>query len=94
MDRVARFRLLNLAVPVLLACAFLPGASRAAEAPRMTAAELKAALGNAELAVVDVRVDASVAETRIPGAAIEDPGNVEAWAPNYPKGKTLVLYCS
>ena len=95
MDRVARFPSQCLAgLAAVLFGALLSTASSASEAPRMTAAELKTALGSADLSVVDVRVEAAVAETKIPGAAIEDPRDVAAWAPKYPKGKTIVLYCS
>lgn len=94
MGRIARSRSFSVAALALLAGALWSTATAAAEAPRMTAAELKAALGSADLSVVDVRVDASVAETKIPGAAVENPRSVPAWAGKYPKGNAIVLYCS
>ncbi|RJP22422.1 MAG: hypothetical protein C4529_05830 [Deltaproteobacteria bacterium] len=95
MNRIAGFPSKWVAGLAALALVLLFSApSRAAEAPRMTAVELSAALGSPDLAVIDVRVDAAVAETKIPGAAVEDPRDVAAWASKYPKGKTIVLYCS
>jgi rhodanese-related sulfurtransferase len=58
--------------------------------------ELKPMLGTADLVIIDVRAgrDWSSSEFKIKGAVREDPGDVEAWAGNYEKGKTIVLYCA
>ena len=58
--------------------------------------ELKALLGSEDLVVLDVRAgrDWSSSEFKIKGAIREEPGGVEAWAGNYEKNKTVVLYCA
>ncbi|MBI5906121.1 MAG: hypothetical protein HZB86_11365 [Deltaproteobacteria bacterium] len=95
MNRIAGYASKWLAGIAAIALGTLLSApSPAAEAPRMTTMELSAALGSPDLAVIDVRVDAAAAETKIPGAAVENPRDVASWASKYPKGKTIVLYCS
>ena len=86
------------AARVLLTVAmFLPfpaAPALAAEAPRMDPAALKARLGSPDVIIVDVRVEAATAETRIPGAVIEDSAGDAGWSKKYPRDKTIVLYCS
>jgi len=83
---------------IVSVCAVLYGLPAAAgdEVPRMSGAELKGRLGDADLVVVDVRAagawDAS--DARVQGAVREDPSNVEAWIGKYPKDRTLVFYCA
>jgi rhodanese-related sulfurtransferase len=62
----------------------------------MTKDELKGLLGGAELVVIDVRTagDWQGSTEKIAGAIREEPGAEAAWAANYPKEKTLVLYCA
>jgi rhodanese-related sulfurtransferase len=71
---------------------------KATEAPRMTREELKASLllGNPDLMILDVRVarEWEGSQEKIQGAIREDPEKVKNWADQYPKDKTLVLYCS
>jgi hypothetical protein len=81
-----------LAAAAFLAAALWSAWAGAADAPRMEPEKLKSLLGRTGIAVIDVRLDAG--ETTIPGAVVEDPRHVSAWAGKYPKGKTLVLYCS
>jgi amino acid transporter len=71
-------------------------AAAAPEVPRMSKEELKAALGNNELVVIDVRVgkDWDASEIKIKGAVREDPKALDSWVARYPKDKTLVLYCA
>jgi len=71
-----------------------PFAAGEEETPRMTREQLKALLGSPDLIVIDVRLEGKSASKKIPAAVFEDPGKVDAWAANYPKGKKIVLYCS
>jgi rhodanese-related sulfurtransferase len=68
----------------------------AAEAPRMEKEQLKAQLGNPDVAVLDVRAltDWVMAKEKIKGAVRENPRDVEEWSGKYPKDKTIVLYCA
>src|SRR5690349_12145633 len=65
-------------------------------APRMTIDELKARLGSADLAVIDVRAEGDWKESdlKIAGAVREDPTAPDKWAGKYPVEKTVVLYCA
>jgi rhodanese-related sulfurtransferase len=58
--------------------------------------ELKSMLGSENVLVLDVRAgrDWSSSEFKIKGAIREEPGDVSAWAGNYEKEKTIVLYCA
>ena len=80
------------AVGMLLS--FLSAPAFAADAPRIGPAELKEMLGRSGVAIVDVRVEAATAVTRIPGARIEDPAKYAEWSKKHPKDRTIVLYCS
>jgi hypothetical protein len=65
--------------------------------PRMRKEELKSLLGNPEVIVVDVRIDADWkrSNSKIKGAIREDPQKgYRTWASKYPKDKTLVFYCA
>ncbi len=84
---------------VLMAVALLLGsgfAARADSVPRMSTDELKSRLGDADLAVLDVRTDWDWNQSaeKIAGAKRVNPAAVEEWAGSYPKEGTLVLYCS
>lgn len=72
------------------------GSVLAADVPRMTVDELKAALGNDNVIVLDVRSgrDWKSSEFKIQGAKRAEPGKINTWAGTYPKDKTLVLYCA
>lgn len=56
--------------------------------------ELRAALGSADLTIIDVRVgmDWDASDVMIKGAVREDPEDVEQWAGKYPKDARLVFY--
>ena len=73
-----------------------PQGARSADAPKMTKEELKGLLGNPDVAVLDVRTggDWRRSDRKIAGAVRENPNDVDSWADKYPKGKTIVLYCS
>lgn len=57
---------------------------------------LKGRLGDPDLIVIDVRMAKAWedCDTKITGARREDPAKVSTWIDGYPKGKTLVFYCS
>jgi hypothetical protein len=62
--------------------------------PRMVKEELKGLLGTPDVVVLDVRLDAGLAPSRIAGAVHEDPEKVDSWAGKYARDKKIVLYCS
>ena len=64
------------------------------EVPRMNKEELRSRLNNPETIVIDVRKEQKDADTKIQGAVLREPDKLSTWADNYPKDKTLVLYCS
>jgi rhodanese-related sulfurtransferase len=65
------------------------------EVPRMTKEELKELLGSSDLVIVDVRrgQDWNSSEFKIKGS-VRESGKGIAWAKNYDKDKTIVLYCA
>ena len=65
------------------------------EVPRMSKEELKELLGSPDLVIVDVRRgnDWNSSEFKIKGA-VRESGPGIAWAENYDKDKTIVLYCA
>ncbi len=87
-------KLLSLLVSLALACVFALGAL-AAQVPRITKEELKARLGSPDLIILDVRTssDWGASDFKIKGAIREDFDKVDSWPDNYPKDKTIVLYC-
>ena len=80
----------------LVGSSLLSSAATAAEVPRITKEELRAKLGDPDLAILDVRRanDWSTSSVKIKGAVRADPADVAAWADKYPTEKTLVLYCA
>lgn len=68
----------------------------AVEVPRMTKEKLKSELGSPNLVVVDVRTgkDWKASEVKIKDAIRGDTDKIEAWAKNYSKDTTLVIYCA
>ena len=82
---------------VLAALLLLGGVAESQDTiPRLTKEELKPLLGNPDVAVIDVRAkgDWEKETSMIKGAVREDPMNVASWIDKYPKGTTLVFYCS
>jgi hypothetical protein len=63
--------------------------------PRMTGEQLKAQLGNSDFVIIDVRSshDWEESNTKIKGATRQNPSQLDSWVNNYPKDKTIVLYC-
>jgi len=73
------------------------GAAAAAdEAPRIGKDDVKAKLGAADTSIIDVRAvtDWWGSGLKIKGAVKENPNNVDSWAANYPKDRTLIIYCA
>jgi len=68
----------------------------AASVERMSTDELKSRLGDADLVVLDVRGswDLVKSDNKIAGSERVQPGGAKQWAGNYPKDKTIVLYCA
>jgi len=70
--------------------------TKSADVPKMKKDELKAMLGNSDLVILDVRTqsDWNDGDSKIKGAAREDPESVKSWAEKYSKDKIFVLYCA
>lgn len=68
----------------------------AADVPRMSKDKLKSLLDDPGVVVIDVRVegDWKSSSKKIKGAVRGNPADVETWMNDYPKDKTLVLYCA
>ncbi|OGP81065.1 MAG: hypothetical protein A2Z08_01670 [Deltaproteobacteria bacterium RBG_16_54_11] len=67
------------------------------EVPRITKEQLKTALGDPGIIILDVRLQDQweAADQKIPGALHEDPKqDIKSWSHKYPKEKTVVLYCA
>jgi rhodanese-related sulfurtransferase len=64
--------------------------------PRMTKEQLKAKLGTSDFVIIDVRSahDWEERNTKIKGAIRENPSRFDFWVINYPKDKTIILYCA
>ena len=60
----------------------------------MSREELRSRLNEAKTIVIDVRKEQNDADIKIPEAVLQEPDKVATWEGNYPKDKTLVLYCS
>jgi len=54
--------------------------------------ELKKRLDDTDIAIIDVRRE--VTDLKIKNAEIRNPEDVDNWMDQYPKDKTLLLYCS
>jgi rhodanese-related sulfurtransferase len=85
-------------LPVLLALLAAPGAAPAAksEAISMDQDTLRGLLGAPDLLILDVRQggDWDKSDQKIRGAVRQDPQRVEAWGPQLPRDKKIVLYCA
>lgn len=81
---------------LLLAIVFSAGTLFAADVPRMSKEELKAALGKPDVLVIDVRTEKDWKDSavKIKGALRQDPAKSTTWLESLPKDKTLVLYCA
>lgn len=91
-------RILLLILPIALCGAMAAVSTRAVaqeEVPRITKEKLRASLDNADVVIIDVRIlkDWSASDYLIKGARRENPMDTNFWY-NYPKDKTMVLYCA
>lgn len=59
----------------------------------VTPEELAAMRRVGDVLVVDIRRQADLDETSIPGSVRGDPESVESWAESLPKDRTIVVYC-
>ncbi len=90
-----RFRFL--AVPlILLLLAVLAAPALAGDAPRISAEELRKAVGGADLTIIDVRAgrDWTDSDRKIQGALRQEHREVQTWAGPLARDKTYVLYCA
>lgn len=81
----------------LLAVAALPvGAPAADQPPRITKEQLRTWLGDPAVSIIDARTESEWkgGDTKIPGAARGGLQGVGSWANDFPKDRTLVIYCS
>jgi len=91
-------KILLLILPIALCGAMAAVSQRAVaqeEVPRITKEELRANLDKADVVIIDVRIlkDWSASDYLIKGARRENPMDTNFWY-NYPKDKTMVLYCT
>ncbi len=65
-------------------------------APKISREEVKAMLGQPGVTILDVRLEGEWkrSEWKIKGAVHENPEALKDWSNKYPKGATLILYCS
>lgn len=58
--------------------------------------KLKSQLTNPQITIIDVRTphDWDSSQLKIKGARRESPADVSQWMKEFPKDKTLVLYCA
>jgi hypothetical protein len=68
----------------------------AGDVPRISKENLKSQLDNPGVVLLDVRTegDWKSSDKKIKGAVREDPADVESWVNDYPKDKTIILYCA
>jgi hypothetical protein len=96
MQAMQKILLLILPVALCAAMADVPaGAVTQEEVPRITKEELRANLNNEDVVIIDVRTmkDWNASDYLIKGARRENPMDINFWY-NYPKDKTMVLYCA
>jgi len=64
--------------------------------PLITKEELKPIMGNADVAIIDVRRgrDWTSSEFKIKGAVYGDPKKITEWNKQFTKDTKLVLYCA
>jgi hypothetical protein len=77
-------------------CSTIGGTPVSDQVPRMSIDDLKTRLDSPDIIILDVRTGWSWTSSnrKIAGAVREDPKEFPRWYDKYPKGKTLVLYCS
>jgi hypothetical protein len=95
MKGYCQLALFGLVIGSLCSSGLAPSAV-AADVPLMTIEELKAALGDGDLVILDVRrgKDWKASEFKIQGAERAAPGEFDSWGSIYDKKKKIVLYCA
>jgi hypothetical protein len=90
-----RLALFGLVIGSLCGSGLAPSAV-AADVPLITKDELKAALGDADLVILDVRKgqDWKASEFKIQGALRAAPDEFDDWGSTNDKKKKIVLYCA
>lgn len=78
---------------VIIALAY--GIAGADDARMMTKEQLLPMLGKPDVVIIDVRTkyDWDNSKVKIPGSLREEGMKFASWMKNYPKDKTIVLYC-
>ena len=73
-----------------------PLADQSDWAPKISIEELRSRLDEPNLVIIDVRSEREVERggVKIKGAVWRDRGEVEAWAREYDKDQTIVVYCA
>jgi len=92
--RLWRFKYSLLACLIVILAASLVGGAEGITL--ISTDQLKEDLTKPDIVVIDVRAphDWNSSEWKIQGARREAPAEVEQWMANYPKDKTIVLYCA
>lgn len=96
MNTMRRKALVGFAMAGFFVIGVFTQAALAADVPLMTTDELKAALGDADLVILDARAgkDWKSSEFKIKGALRAGPGKFDTWGSTYDKEKKIVLYCA
>jgi rhodanese-related sulfurtransferase len=85
-----------LSTVLMILVALVCGVARADDTHAMTKEQLLPLLGKSDVIIIDVSSNEGwdSRDKKIPGALREEPMKFESWMKNYPKDKTIVLYCS
>ncbi len=91
---LSNFKYLFLASLIVIFAASL--ASGAEVITTINKDQLKQELNSKDVVVIDVRAlhDWDSSQWKIQGAQRQSPAETQAWMSNYPKDKTIVLYCA
>ncbi len=81
---------------ILILMGFFASAAFSQEPPRISKEELKAMLGDPDVIILDVRIsdEWKTSDKKIQGATWKNPEQIKSWLAQYPKDKTLAVYCS
>jgi rhodanese-related sulfurtransferase len=92
--RISRFKYLLPAFLIVILATSLAGAAEGITL--IDKDQLKAELTSPDVIVIDVRAshDWDSSEWKIQGAQRQSPPDTQEWMKNYPKDKTIVLYCA
>jgi hypothetical protein len=81
---------------ILIVVGFISSIAFSQETPRINKEELRTMLGDPNVIILDVRIDAEwkASDKKIQGATWKNPEQIKSWLTQYPKDKTFVFYCS